>query len=102
LRHHFESEAKIAGFYFDGETEMTISKVLSAGLFAAAMLTAPVMAQGYHDVSKRTDVSAPRGDTQYRRYFGTDDQRDCVRAPNVGAYASDPYTIPPCEPGYFY
>ena len=24
--------------------------------------------------------------------------KDCVRAPNVGAYASDPYTIPPCMP----
>jgi hypothetical protein len=24
--------------------------------------------------------------------------RDCVRAPNVGAYASEPYTIPPCMP----
>jgi hypothetical protein len=24
--------------------------------------------------------------------------KDCVRPPNVGAYASDPYTIPPCMP----
>jgi hypothetical protein len=24
--------------------------------------------------------------------------RDCVRAPNVGAFASDPYTMPPCMP----
>jgi hypothetical protein len=23
----------------------------------------------------------------------------CVRAPNVGAFASDPYTAPPCMPG---
>ena len=23
---------------------------------------------------------------------------NCVRAPNVGAYASDPYTSPPCMP----
>jgi hypothetical protein len=23
---------------------------------------------------------------------------DCVRAPNVGAFASDPYTVPPCLP----
>lgn len=23
---------------------------------------------------------------------------DCVRAPNVGAFASDPYTAPPCMP----
>ena len=23
---------------------------------------------------------------------------ECVRAPNVGAFASDPYTMPPCLP----
>jgi hypothetical protein len=79
---------------------MTISKVLSAGLFAAAMLASPVMAQQYHHVSRTADVSMQRG-PEYRRDFGTADARDCVRAPNVGAYASDPYTIPPCEPGYF-
>ena len=82
---------------------MTISKVLSAGLFAAAMLASPVMAQQYqpyHHVSRQADVSMQRG-PEYQRYFGTADARDCVRAPNVGAYASDPYTIPPCEPGIF-
>lgn len=25
--------------------------------------------------------------------------RDCVRAPNVGAFATAPYTVPPCLPG---
>ncbi len=24
--------------------------------------------------------------------------KDCVRAPNIGAYASEPYTVPPCMP----
>jgi hypothetical protein len=24
---------------------------------------------------------------------------DCVRAPNVGAFASAPYSVPPCMPG---
>jgi hypothetical protein len=37
------------------------------------------------------DVSAPRGALA---------GRDCVRAPDVGAYASDPYTRPPCEPAW--
>jgi hypothetical protein len=23
---------------------------------------------------------------------------DCVRAPNVGAYATAPYSVPPCMP----
>jgi len=66
-------------------------KVLSAGLIAAAMLTTPVVAREYRHVAKGTDVSAPRGAL---------DGRDCVRAPDVGAYASDPYTRPPCEPAW--
>ena len=85
---------------------MTTSKILSAGLFAAAMLATPVMAQGYHHVARQADFSTSRGD--YRQvppgayaYYGAVDQRDCVRAPNVGAYASDPYVVPPCEPGSF-
>ena len=83
---------------------MTTSKILSAGLIAAAMLTTPVMAQGYRYDSRQADFSMSRGD--YRQvspgaYYGTVDQRDCVRAPAVGAYASDPYVIPPCEPGSF-
>ena len=71
---------------------MTRLKVLSAGLIAAAMLTTPLMAREHRHVSRGDDVSAPRG---------VPDGRDCVRAPNVGAYASDPYTRPPCEPTSF-
>ena len=70
---------------------MTRFKVLSAGLIAAAMLTTPVVAREYRHVAKGADVSAPRG-----ALVG----RDCVRAPDVGAYASDPYTRPPCEPAW--
>jgi len=69
---------------------MTRFKVLSAGLIAAAMLTTPLMAREYRHVVKRADISAPR------------DARDCVRAPDVGAYATAPYTRPPCEPASFY
>ena len=29
-------------------------------------------------------------------------RRHCVRAPDVGAFASAPYTKPPCEPAYRY
>jgi hypothetical protein len=71
---------------------MTRFKVLSAGLIAPAMLTTPVVAREYRHVAKGADVSAPRG-----AFAG----RDCVRAPDVGAYASDPYTRPPCEPAWF-
>jgi hypothetical protein len=70
---------------------MTRFKVLSAGLIAAAMLTTPVVAREYRHVGNGTDVSAARRAL---------DGRDCVRAPDVGAYASDPYTRPPCEPAW--
>jgi hypothetical protein len=70
---------------------MTRFKILSAGLIAAAMLTTPVMAREYRHVVGG-DVSAPRG------ALGV---RDCVRAPDVGAFASEPYTRPPCEPASF-
>jgi hypothetical protein len=71
---------------------MTRFKVLSAGLIAVAMLTTPVMAKEHQHVAKKDDVSTTTA---------TVDGRDCVRAPNVGAYASDPYTQPPCEPAPF-
>ena len=71
---------------------MTRFKVLSAGLIAAAMLTTPLVAREHRHVARGYDVIAPRGVL---------DGRDCVRAPNVGAYASDPYTRPPCEPTSF-
>jgi hypothetical protein len=67
---------------------MTGLKVLSAGLIAAAMLAAPVSAEDRH-VAKPSDVSTSSGAV---------DGRDCVRAPDVGAFASNPYTRPPCEP----
>ena len=71
---------------------MTRFKVLSAGLIAVAMLTTPVMAREHQRVTKKDDVTTTAGAV---------DGRDCVRAPNVGAYASDPYTQPPCEPAPF-
>ena len=68
---------------------MTRFKVMSAGLIAAAMLTSPLMAQQDRHDARGYDVGAPRSGV---------DEDDCVRAPAVGAYASDPYTQPPCEP----
>jgi hypothetical protein len=70
---------------------MTRFKVLSAGLIAAAMLTTAVMAQEDRHAAKESDVSAR---------VGAVDEHDCVRAPDVGAFASAPYTKPPCEPDW--
>ena len=71
---------------------MTRFKILSAGLIAAAVLTAPAMAREYRHAIKETHASVSQNAT---------DGRDCVRAPDVGAYASDQYTVPPCEPAPF-
>jgi hypothetical protein len=54
----------------------------SAALIVAIALTSQVMAARNDHRANRTHAIA----------------KDCVRAPNVGAFASDPYTIPPCMP----
>jgi hypothetical protein len=63
---------------------MTKLTILSAALIAVAMFSTQAMAAS-------TNITA-------RRAAAIASTNDCVRAPNVGAYASDPYTVPPCEP----
>ena len=60
---------------------MTKLKFLSAALIATAMVATPALA--------RENRAAVRQDTAAAA---------CVRAPAVGAFASDPWTAPPCEP----
>jgi hypothetical protein len=57
-----------------------------AALVAAAVFTTQAMA------ARSSDAAARRATTQ------THTIADCVRAPNVGAFASVPYTVPPCMP----
>ena len=57
-----------------------------AALVAAAIFTTQAMA------ARSSDAAARRATTQ------THTIADCVRAPNVGAFASAPYTVPPCMP----
>jgi hypothetical protein len=64
------------------EKQMTKVTILSAVLIAAAAFTTQAMAAGSNVAARQAAASV----------------KDCVRAPNVGAYASDPYTVPPCEP----
>jgi hypothetical protein len=64
---------------------MTKVTLLSAALIAVAAFTTQAMAAG-------SDVAARRVTTIRAN------AKDCVRAPDVGAFASDPYTVPPCEP----
>jgi hypothetical protein len=62
------------------EKKMTKMTFVTAALIAATVFATQAMAA-------RSDVAAQHATT-----------KDCVRAPNVGAFASDPYTVPPCSP----
>jgi hypothetical protein len=65
---------------------MTKVTFVSAALIAVTLFTGQAMAA-------RNDVEARRATA--RAHANT---ADCVRAPNVGAFASAPYTAPPCMP----
>jgi hypothetical protein len=68
------------------EKQMTKMTFMSAALIAATAFSTQAMAAG-------NDVAARQATTRAHP-----SATDCVRAPNVGAYASDPYTVPPCLP----
>jgi hypothetical protein len=57
---------------------------------AAALVAASAYATA---ASARSDVEA-----RHTRVTKTSTVADCVRAPNVGAFASAPYSSPPCMP----
>jgi hypothetical protein len=65
---------------------MTKVTFVSAVLIAAAAFTTQALA-------------ARNGDAAAGRVMNkTQTITDCVRAPNVGAFASAPYRVPPCMP----
>ena len=59
---------------------------------AAALVAAGAYAT---DASAARNNFAPR---QNQAATATNAARDCVRAPAVGAYATAPYSVPPCMP----
>lgn len=65
---------------------MTKVTFVSAALIVAAVFTTQA-------VAARSDVAARQARTNAHT-----SATDCVRAPNVGAFASDPYIVPPCMP----
>ena len=66
---------------------MTNLKLLSAALVATALVATPAMArESKAAVQQYTTATTVDGVT-------------CVRAPDVGAFATAPWTAPPCEPG---
>ena len=74
---------------------MTKLKLLSAALIAAAALATPAMARETGVASRHVTRDAYASTRPTSSY---NDGRGCVRAPDVGAFASDPYVVPPCEP----
>jgi len=78
---------------------MASLKLLSAALFAAAVIAAPAMAREHHARHVTSDaVAAPvaafAGPVYANGYR-------CVPAPRVGAFAGAPWdTSVPCEPAY--
>jgi hypothetical protein len=86
---------------------MVTLKLLSAALFAAAVIAAPAMAREHHVARHSTDDAysadpAPYAYAPDAAYaasgYGGYGYR-CVPAPRVGSYAGDPWTNDvPCEP----
>jgi hypothetical protein len=70
----------------------------SAALIAVAMLATPAMARQHHPKSWHNKNGANIEASQVV-HVG---RRHCIRAPDVGQFASAPYTKPPCEPAYLY
>jgi hypothetical protein len=77
---------------------MTKLKLLSAALITTAMLAAPAMARESGVASRQLVSDAYASTTPDARYPG----HGCIRAPRVGAFASQPYVNPPCEPNTEY
>ena len=69
-------------------------KLLSAVLLTAATFATPVLAASRHVA---TDTDGRVMSTTHR-----DEGDSCLRAPRVGAYATQPWTVPPCEPNTGY
>ena len=65
---------------------MTKVILVSTALIAAAVFTTQAMAA-------RNDVAARQATARIHAI-----PTGCVRAPDVGAFASDPYIVPPCLP----
>jgi hypothetical protein len=75
---------------------MTRVKFLSAALIAAAAFATPVMAREHHALSRH--VTADTSVMPRAPYGVPYAERGCIPAPRVGAFASQPWASPPCEP----
>jgi hypothetical protein len=67
---------------------MTKLTFVAAALVAAAAYTTEASAARSNVAPRHTDATTANSNAA-----------NCVRAPNVGAFASAPYSSPPCMPG---
>jgi hypothetical protein len=74
---------------------MTTAKLLSVALIAVAALATPAMARESHVASRHHANVTTTSDAR------DVDGRACIPAPAVGAFASQPWDNPPCEPNSF-
>jgi hypothetical protein len=89
---------------------MTRVKYFAVALLAAATLATPALARTNHVVHRKamdayasvSPDAAYYPNAGYYQGNGYYPQRSCVRAPDVGAFASDPWRAPPCEPNTGY
>lgn len=77
---------------------MTNRKRLSAALIAAAMFATPAVARE-HNQKWWHDANGSYVDPSRVIHVNG---RHCIRAPDEGAYATEPYNRPPCEPASWY
>ena len=72
-------------------------KLLSAALLAAATLATPALAATHTARHAVTNENASTASV-----MRSADRDSCVRAPDVGAFATQPWIAPPCEPNTGY
>jgi hypothetical protein len=68
----------------------------SVALIAVAMFATPAMAREHKSWHDKNGAHVKASNVVH---IGG---QHCIRAPDVGAFASDPYTKPPCEPASYY
>jgi len=87
IRRTCSQKPSLFGFGNDAEKTMTKFTFVAAALVAATAYSSAASAARNNAAPRHNQTTATSAAAG-----------DCVRAPNVGAYATAPYTVPPCMP----
>jgi hypothetical protein len=79
---------------------MTTNNLFAAALIATAVLCSPVMASEHHPASRHPVRDSFAGSVVPDASIAQG--RSCIPAPRVGAFGTEPWTNPPCEPSTGY